>query len=259
MTQFIAEEVPVLDGITLFIDGNSKITAGNGTYQEPKPNALSLPHISTCPGATDNCMSSCYVHGLKEKASDLYAKYAQNERVIHRILLTSTSAALAAKALGTWIAENCEDGFRWHVSGDVMNNRYAQWIVEVAGFSPKVRHWLYTRSLSLVPILRQAENLAVNISADQDNVEEALKVARETGARVCWLTPEDGSIPEGIGEGDVVFPDYHLRGRSLDVPTSHPWWQSLPQAQKKLVCPPDFFGQSENHRCGPCSKCMHPV
>ena len=42
-------EVDVGDGITLYVDGNSKITGSNGTFEDPKPNAFSLParrHVS---------------------------------------------------------------------------------------------------------------------------------------------------------------------------------------------------------------------
>ena len=51
-TKYVFTEINVYNDLNLYIDGNSKITAGNGSYDDPKPNALSLPHISTCPGAT---------------------------------------------------------------------------------------------------------------------------------------------------------------------------------------------------------------
>jgi hypothetical protein len=256
-TTYVFTEVEVGKNLTLYVDGNSKITVGNGSYEEPVPNALSLPHISTCPGATESCMTACYVYGLQKNAPEVYKKYMQNERVIHRFLMSPVAREIAADAFAAWITENCPDGFRWHVSGDVMNDRYASWIVAVARRSPRIRHWIYTRSLDLVSVLIQAPNLAVNISADTDNYASARVIATETGARVCYLTV-DGSIPNDMQEGDVIFPDYSLRGRDMEKPTEHPWWQGLEQKHKKMVCPPDFFGQSERHRCGPCKKCLEP-
>jgi hypothetical protein len=256
-TKYVFTDVPVGDGLNLYIDGNSKITAGNGSYEEPVPNALSLPHISTCPGATSECLSTCYVYNLQDNAPEVYKKYAQNERVMHRILLSDPSMETSAEALGTWISESCPDGFRWHVSGDIMHARHAQWIARVAQKSPKVRHWIYTRTFGAVGPLLLAPNLAVNISGDAANYREARKVAKMYGLRVCYMT-RDGSLPDDLEEGEVIFPDYNLRGRDMDKPTEHEWWQGLSQEHRRMVCPPDFFGQSERHRCGPCKKCLHP-
>ena len=114
--------------------------------------------------------------------------------------------------------------------------------------------WLYTRSFAFVGLLGFADNLTVNLSADADNWEEALACHQRTGARLCYLT-RDGSIPE-LPENSVIFPGYPLRGRDLADPTSSPWWQSLTPAQRKMVCYADAFGQSEERRCGPCTKCL---
>ena len=256
MTSYVSAEVSVIENFSLYIDGNSKITVGNGSYNEPVPNAFSLPHISTCPGATSECMSTCYVFGLQKNAPEVYKKYAMNERALHRILLSSGSIKKTGETLGKWITKNCPDGFRWHVSGDVMNNRHALWISTVANASPGVRHWIYTRTFNVVPTLLLADNLAVNISADADNYQAAYETATKFGTRMCYMTT-DGTLPE-LREDDVIFPDYSLRGRDLNKPTEHSWWQGLSHAQRKMVCPPDFFGQSENHRCGPCTKCLNP-
>jgi hypothetical protein len=257
MTDYCFTEVYVLPGKALYLDGNSKITAGNGTYAEPVPNALSLPHIATCPGSTEVCRSSCYVHGLQKHAPEVYAKYQQNERVIHSLLMDPLGAEVAAYNLATWIKQSCPEGFRWHVSGDVFSKQYAGWIQMVAAKSAPVLHWIYTRSLDLVPDLKdpQIHNLVVNVSTDRDTYPEARKVALTEGVRLCYLT-QDGTLPDDLPSGSVIFPDYAVRGRSLPEPTTHAWWQGLSQDHRKMVCPADFFGQSEQHRCGVCRKCM---
>jgi hypothetical protein len=291
-TAFVSHELPLWGGLSLFLDGNSKTTAGNGTYANPKPNSFSLPHVSTCPGSTPSCRASCYVHGLQRNAPEVWARYVDNERTLHRLLMGEASAVRSARILAAWIADNCPGGFRWHVSGDVMHARHARWIVEVSQASG-VPCWIYTRSLPLVHELVEAPNLAVNVSADDDNLAEAIAVAELWGARICYMDRGNGPTPE-LPVGSVIFPDYPQRGRetlrcracgwigearhafrtedggrscpvsgcggslALD-PTAAPWWQALTPAQRRQVCPPDFFGQSESLRCGVCTKCLKPA
>jgi hypothetical protein len=253
-TSYVFEELDFGEGIVLYIDGNSKITAGNGTYDEPKSNAFSLPHISTCPHATTLCMKSCYVFGLQKHVPEVYKKYCLNERAIHKILLDASLEEQVSTKLADWITNNCQDGFRWHVSGDVMSYEYALFIANVCKKSPNIRYWIYTRTFHVVATLMQAQNLVVNISADIENYVDAKRISEETGARLCYFT-QDGTLPDDL-KSATIFPDYNLRGREIPIPTQHAWWQSLTQEQKKMVCPADFFGQSEVHRCGPCNKCM---
>jgi hypothetical protein len=82
-------------------------------------------------------------------------------------------------------------------------------------------------------------------------------VAELYHARITYFS-HDGTLPE-LPDGSIIFPNYSVRGRDLDKPTTHPWWQSLSPRERKMVCPTDFFGQSEAHRCGPCDKCLRPL
>jgi hypothetical protein len=68
---------------------------------------------------------------------------------------------------------------------------------------------------------------------------------------------QTGSLPSDLQPEDVIFPDYALRGRDTLKPMGHGWWQGLNQQQKHSTCPADFFGQSEENRCGKCVKCLH--
>lgn len=251
-TYYTSVKIPIFDNEYLFIDGNSKITASNGTYENPKPNAFSLPNISTCPNSTQTCRSTCYVNNLKTYSPETYAGYIENERIIHEILLSSYLTKTTPRVLGNWIMNNCLGGFRWHVSGDVFSLEYAKWIVNVCDNSKNIKHWIYTRTFASVPILMEANNLIVNVSCDEDNYNEAKTLKCD---RLCYLS-RDGYIPQDLPKDSVIFPDYSLRGRELDVPIEHPWWKQLDQKYKIMTCPTDFFGQSEQHRCGPCQKCL---
>lgn len=252
-TTYCFDYVKLSGGNIFYVDGNGKITRSNGSYDDPKPNAFSLPHISTCPGATKDCMKSCYVNALEENARKIYDLYKQNERTLHSVL--DLNPFDTSKVFGQWIAQNCPGGFRWHVSGDVFNSNYAKFIVMVCENSPEIPHWIYTRSFHLVSVLTQAKNLTVNLSADSVNYGKAYKCHQDNGVRLCYLST-DGVVPETLPKGSVIFPDYSLRGKGLDNPLEHEWWKSLDLYQKRMVCPGDFFGQSSRHRCGPCQKCL---
>jgi hypothetical protein len=259
VTAFTFAEVPLFNGLAFYIDGNSKITWDNGTYADPSPNAFSLPHIATCPGSTERCRASCYVHGLKKAAPEVYRKYELNELALHASLMTEGRAQSAANVLAAWITEHAPGGFRWHVSGDVTSIRHAAWIVEVCRRAPDVNFWIYTRTLDVVGTLTRARNLAVNASADKDNFALARMAAEITGARLCYLVSAPDEVIPDLPPGSVIFPDYPLRGRSLPIATEHAWWQTITPEQRRQVCPADFFSQSENHRCGPCKKCLFPA
>lgn len=248
--------------MTFYIDGNSKISRENGTYAAPTPNAFSLPAASVglrgdCPGSTSACRGSCYVKGLAKHAPELYAHYQLNAAILAYVLCSPQRAQYAAIWLATWIVNNAPAGFRWHVSGDVWHEQHAAWIASVCKYTPQVPHWIYTRTLEAVPTLRRAANLAVNVSADRENFDAACAVALAYNARLCYLaqSPDAEAIPH-LPAGSVIFPDYPNRGRELADPTSAPWWQSLTHEQRTMVCPTDFFGQSEASRCGPCTKCL---
>lgn len=258
-TQYCLAEIPLFDDLVFYVDGNSKVTAGNGLYEKPAPNAFSLPHISTCPGSTPECRESCYVHGLANNVPEQYARYAFNAMALNRVLYnditTSGLFGRSVKILSDWIYNNCQGGFRWHVSGDVMNKKHAHWIREVSE-AAEVLCWIYTRTFDAVSILKIAKNLVVNISADSYNYKQARQVALNEGVRLTYLVRGDGKIPDDLPPDSVIFPDYSLRGRELDNPTEAPWWKSLTHEQQCMVCPADFFSQSEHHRCGPCQKCL---
>lgn len=259
MTNFIHDTINY-KGLVFTFDGNSKITASNGTFAEPKPNAFSLVEIEDCPGSTPTCQKACYVQNLRKMAPHIHDTYVVNSKNIKEVLNPGSDAKSGmelSKLFSDWITKNCKE-FRWHVSGDIYSGIYATFIASVCFNSPSVTHWLYTRSLNYVYLLQGIDNLIVNISADKDNYNDAKKIANEFGLRICYFSDE-GEFPSDLHPDSTIFPGYSLRGRELENPTEHPWWQKLSLADRKKVCPVDFFGQSENHRCGKCVKCMRKL
>lgn len=246
---------------TFWFDGNGKITLDNGTFDNPAPNAFSLVQVADCPGATAICKKDCYVNRLEEAEPEVHAKYRHNSSEIRKMLDGGLGHRIdVAEVFASWIKVNARHGFRWHVSGDVFSGEYAAFIAHVCTRAPEVPFWLYTRTFNfltpLVLVTFGSGNLVVNLSADADNYAEAMAVSKfYRGLRICYMTV-DGYLPDDLPDGSVIFPSHQLRGRDLPKPTDAPWWQGLTLRQKKMVCPPDFFGQSERMRCGPCQKCL---
>lgn len=271
VTAFIHARIELAPGLHVVVDGNSKITGWNGSYDAPVPNAFSLPAASVsapgyCPRSTPTCRASCYVEGLAKHAPDVYEAYRQNADALQSLRAAPVDRLWrAADAFGEWIAANASKGFRWHVSGDVWDVQHACWIVAVCRAAPSVPFWIYTRTLSAVPTLVLAKNLAVNVSGDRDNYVDARDCAAQNSARLAYMATErdhaDGQafVPHDLPDGSVIFPDYPLRGRELAAPTSHAFWRGIDRKTRLQVCAADFFGQSEEHRCGPCAKCLKPT
>ncbi len=267
-TAFCAEKVYINSEEFLWVDGNGKVTASNGTLANPKPNAFSIVEIEDCPYRTPTCSASCYVGGIREHAPDTYAMYKHNSRTIRellafRYLWSEALAAHSAMHLAKWIRENCAGGFRWHVSGDLFSARYAEWVANVAS-EARVPQWIYTRSFPYLEHLhtvstKQGGPLEINLSCDQDNYWLARRFHEQHGYRLCYLTV-DGTVPDDLPPSSVVFPDYSLRGAAGLSPSTQrvtsKWFQSLGARERGMVCPVDFYGKSEKRRCGPCSKCL---
>lgn len=287
-TTFCAQRIDGPDGTYLYVDGNQKITAGNGSYDAPLPNAFSLTAeavtrralvegspearatpLDDCPGSTPTCRKSCYVHGLEKHASDTYELYRHNAIEIRRILADQNLADRWAITMAAWITANAAGGFRWHVSGDVFSPSYARWVADVCAESPTVGHWIYTRTFHEDAMLALASvstlhggNLALNLSCDKDNHDRAKLIAERYGApgrplRLCYLVEKgDPVVPADLPEGSVIFPDYELRPKSAENPQDHAFWNALTVAQRGMLCPVDSYGKSDKIRCGPCDRCL---
>lgn len=242
--------------LSFYFDGNGKITRENGSFDNPVPNAFSLVQVEDCPFATSTCKSVCYVHRLEKAKAEIHSAYKHNSRVIREVLENEHYFYGTVLAFSNWIREHCFKGFRWHVSGDIISLKHALFIRGVCDATLEVPFWIYTRSFAyLRPLLfPTTKNLVINLSADRDNLAQAMFWHKDFGLRICYLTV-DGEVPE-LPNGSVIFPSHELRGRDLPNPKDAPWWQMLNSRNRRMVCPPDFFGQSEKLRCGSCKKCL---
>ncbi|MBI3631876.1 MAG: hypothetical protein HY225_00290 [Candidatus Vogelbacteria bacterium] len=250
-------DIKKLDGgiITIWFDGNGKVTRSNGNFTRPVANSFSLVQVVDCPFATATCKSICYVHKLEKKEQEVHDRYVLNSGVFKIVLADEILTALVVDAFAKYINENCLGGFRWHVSGDITSTKHAEFIRRVCEKTPDVAHWIYTRSFEYIEPLLDVQNLVLNLSVDKDNWSEAVVYHYAYNLRMCYLTV-DGEVPDDLPEGSVLFPNHELRGRDLEHPRTADWWQKITKKQRQMVCPADFFGQSERIRCGPCKKCL---
>jgi len=245
---------PISGPLLFWLDGNGKITRSNGSFANPQPNAFSLVQVIDCPQATSVCKSICYVHRLEQDEREVHEKYWVNHNSLRMALETPADFKAVADAFAAWIQEHCAGGFRWHVSGDIISMRHALFIELVCRGTMKTPFWIYTRSFRFLAPLLRVPNLVVNLSVDTENLQEGLALHAKHGLRLCYLTL-GGKLPT-LPPGSVIFPSHNLRGRDLERPLESWWWRGLRAEQRRMVCPADYFGQSELIRCGPCRKCL---
>ena len=256
-------KVSMSDGVlvTFWFDGNSKVTLNNSTFDKPAANAFSLVHIKDCPFATEICKSVCYVNKLEKAEKEVYGKYVSNSEAIRLVLSRPDYLATVVAAFANYIRQNCADGFRWHISGDIFSLGYAEFIREVCMSVSDVPFWIYTRSFSYLEPLVDIPNLVVNLSADKDNLIEAMIHAVVYNLRICYMTVDD-EIPNVLADDSVIFPSYNrrYRGEHLFRASGIFWFNyGLLARERRMICPADFFGQSEHFRCGVCKKCLKKV
>lgn len=96
--------------------------------------------------------------------------------------------------------------FRIHYSGDFFDEEYARaWSVVIKEW-PLVRFWVYTRSLFAVPILAECKNLALYISVDPVNREDALATYEPfkdyKNVALAFM-----GTPEGVDQKFIACPD----------------------------------------------------
>src|SRR3989338_3020538 len=114
-TKFVSDSLLVWYPFTkdkkiFWFDGNSKITAENGTFAKPMANAFSLLSVDDCTYRTLICEKKCYVASLKENEPDIYKKYRQNSRAIRCALCNPYQTGITVESFAEWINEHCRKG-----------------------------------------------------------------------------------------------------------------------------------------------------
>jgi len=149
------------------------------------PNSFGLPAGASCPGATDFCVS-CYAAHLEPGWPGVAELVDHNLMLLEQAGTVESMAALLAEAVGRYRTEaqrrgltDAERIFRIHWDGDFYSLDYARAWRAVITTSPDIRFWTYTRSfvdpVDVIPILAGIDNLALYLSADPHNIDQALE------------------------------------------------------------------------------------
>lgn len=162
-------------------------------------NAFSLPSTRdfSCPDATDACEAVCYAGKLEKRFPSFLSLVQHNWEVLnspeHDMMLELFVMIESFKI--ECEKHNVPKLFRWHADGDIFSDKYAQCIAVMAREYPDIKFWIYTRSFDYVGHIVGYDNLAVYLSVDEDNLQEAKKTWNAfDNVRIAYLGEvfEDG-------------------------------------------------------------------
>ncbi len=148
----------------------------------------------SCPDATSDCESVCYAARTEKQYKAVSANVRHNFE-----LLRNADYAGMVSMLSSMIAEfvvdcekrGAEKAFRIHWDGDFFSIDYAKAWAEVVRSYPDVQFWVYTRSfrtVNVLPYIVGIDNLAVYLSVDSVNMQDAAKALIEYGNKVRVAT-----------------------------------------------------------------------
>lgn len=148
-------------------------------------NSFGLPSGKTCPGQTAWCKEVCYGANAERGYTGVGDALQRN---LDALLQAGTVEAMSellvnmvgkfASAADRWQLPPADRVFRIHWDGDFFSLDYANaWALTIARY-PSISFWAYTRSfvgpVNVVPLLAGIPNLALYLSADEHNIEDAV-------------------------------------------------------------------------------------
>ena len=187
-TTQIAARTTIAAFATIFLSfGNDKISSIIGIFD--------LPAWFTCPGK-GLCKGYC---------APLKAQVGKWKGVAHT-RWQNYRASLGDEFVNQMVARIQASGVQWvrfHVSGDLYNQAYAQKVSEIARRLPNVNFYLYTKSLHLdLAPLTSLPNFTV-IRSFGGKYNQLIQTDRDNYARVIRETKEQRKgeflCPEGLG------------------------------------------------------------
>jgi len=153
----------------------------------------SIPAVTTCPGATEACLSVCYAKSGHAAWPSTQFRWSQNYEFSQTELFEQwLASALISESVRT---------LRVHVAGDIYSAEYAAKLRRVFQKNRRVVAYLYTRSwreAAIVPELRalaKLKNVHLWLSADADT-GRPVRISR---TRIAWMARNDTealAVPE---------------------------------------------------------------
>lgn len=185
-----------------------------GNRKLPKTTAIfNLPHMTTCPGATEECKKYCYA----AKAERMYKNTLPYRQ---RNYQASKEPTFVDEIVSELRRSRNITAVRIHESGDFYNQEYLNKWVEVASRMPNLVFTAYTKSLHLdFSAMLKLPNVVLFASIDPTTPPHML-LANQISA-VATVIPKKATAPEGfftcpgsckscnhcytIGAGSVAF------------------------------------------------------
>lgn len=183
-------------------------------------NAFGLPSgkAFSCPGATSVCENVCYAGKLEKiykGVANVMVSNWDNLQIAYAENGVDGMASLLFDMIDEFDNEvtrkNGTPSFRIHWDGDFFSVDYAKAWAKVIKAYPHITFWAYTRSfvgnVNVIPVLADIDNLALYLSVDKVNIEEA-KAVRKAYPSVRWAflseTMESGAA--GMAEAGNAKP-----------------------------------------------------
>ena len=136
--------------------------------------SFSLPSITSCPGATNECVSSCYAINIENYPGAKNA-YALNLQAIKD---KNFVFSLSEEITRLTTKKTPIKTFRWHVSGDIINLQYLMKMEQIMKKFSTLTFYAYTRTWSLEnwaphldKIKKSCPNFTMIASLDDDHVD----------------------------------------------------------------------------------------
>lgn len=122
---------------------NLHVTISEGNVKMGSVASVSLLPFLSCPGTcSKTCGSACYAAKIANLRKTVLESYARNQAIaIYRPDVYWTSVDLAMKKV-CW--------FRFHVSGDILNMRYFEKMIEVCRNNPTTNVLVFTKKYDIV-------------------------------------------------------------------------------------------------------------
>lgn len=129
------------------LENNETVTAciSCGNRKIGRVMNFSLAPIITCGHRCAVCMHECY----DIKACIQY-KAVMNARIRNTVLARKAREDMMNFIIAKCARRKKNKYFRWHVSGDIIDIDYFDWMVKIARMFPEFRFWTYTKQYEIV-------------------------------------------------------------------------------------------------------------
>jgi len=134
-----------------------KVKISIGNTKMGKIPSVSLPPIKSC-GNCKDCASKCY-------ANQAYRQYKQTKAAYdNNYIMVTTNHYKYFKEIKEYVSKKSPNYFRWHVSGDILNQEYFNDMVQIAEEYPNTKFLCFTKMYGIVNFYLKEQTLPPNLN-----------------------------------------------------------------------------------------------